>query len=499
QPGEKRQDFIFDSTPTLAIRRLATIFDSLLTPLNGRWHGLRSPIKELNDDPEVRKFYDDVTDILFQSRYRPRAGFAAQNFERWLGLSAFGTATLFIGDALGDGPNYRNVFLGELFFLQNIVGELDTVYRLYPLTAKMAAEEFGEDKLPEKVTAALENGKDAGKEFKFIHCVVPNPDHDPNRLHRDFMKFRSWTVSVEDKSVIREAGYNTFPYSTSRFFTSPGETYGRSPAIEMLPQIKVLHQERKTQIEAGHRAIAPPLLLRDDGVMNTVDIRAGGTIIGGIDENGNRTVLPLDMGSNLNLSFEMQLADRKMVNSAFFIDLFEILLDTPQMTATEFLGRAQEKGILLNPIIGRQMSEALGPLVEREIDILAQAGKLPELPPELVEADGDNNYEVEYTGPMARAQKAEGAVGAARTVQTGLDIAAFDPSVLDNYDFDRYIRITKEANGAEESLLRDPDEVKAIRAQREQIETAQALAQAAPGVAKAGLDDARTQKTLTEV
>ena len=44
------------------------------------------------------------------------------------------------------------------------------------------------------------------------------------------------------------------------------------------------------------------------------------------------------------------------------------------MTATEVLERAREKGALLAPTMGRQQSEALGPMIEREIDILVECG-----------------------------------------------------------------------------------------------------------------------------
>jgi hypothetical protein len=51
------------------------------------------------------------------------------------------------------------------------------------------------------------------------------------------------------------------------------------------------------------------------------------------------------------------------------------------MTATEVLERTREKGALLAPTTGRQQSKALGPMIEGELEILARAGALPELPP----------------------------------------------------------------------------------------------------------------------
>ena len=63
-----------------------------------------------------------------------------------------------------------------------------------------------------------------------------------------------------------------------------------------------------------------------------------------------------------------------------FYNETQILQDNPRMTATEVIERTREKGILLAPTVGRQQSEYLGPLVDREIDVLVEQGLLPPMP-----------------------------------------------------------------------------------------------------------------------
>jgi hypothetical protein len=77
---------------------------------------------------------------------------------------------------------------------------------------------------------------------------------------------------------------------------------------------------------------------------------------------------------------------RAIINDSFLVTLFQILIDSPQMTATEVLQRAQEKGALLSPTMGRQQSEFLGPTIERELDVLAQQGMIPPMPAILQQA-----------------------------------------------------------------------------------------------------------------
>src|SRR5437868_12237468 len=46
--GEKRNENVFDSTGSIGLSRFASILDSLLTPQNSQWHGLRASNKSLN-------------------------------------------------------------------------------------------------------------------------------------------------------------------------------------------------------------------------------------------------------------------------------------------------------------------------------------------------------------------------------------------------------------------------------------------------------------------
>ena len=176
---------------------------------------------------------------------------------------------------------------------------------------------------------------------------------------------------------------------------------------------------------------------------------------------------------------------RKVINDAFLVTLFQILVETPSMTATEVLQRAQEKGALLAPTIGRQQTEMLGPLIEREFDILDSQGLIPPLPPALIEAGGE--YEIEYVSPLSRAMKAEEGVGILRTLEMVQPIAAVDPGVMDNFNTDEITRILADTNGAPQRILRSENEIAGMRDQRGQQEAMQAGLSAAPQAADAAL------------
>lgn len=156
------------------------------------------------------------------------------------------------------------------------------------------------------------------------------------------------------------------------------------------------------------------------------------------------------------------------------------------MTATEVLERAQEKGMLLGPLMGRQQSEFLGPIIEREIDILAERGELPEMPDALIEAGGE--YKIEYESPLARAQRAEEGLAILRTIEGLTPLIGIRPDILDNYDLDELAQQFAEINGMPIKILHDDEARDAIREQRAEAEEAAAMVEAAPKVAGAAKD-----------
>jgi hypothetical protein len=484
-PGVKKNQELYDSTAAMACTKFAAAMESMLTPRNQRWHALTPMDKTLSRNRTARLWFEDANDVLFRYRYAPQANFASNQHEIYMGLGAFGTGCMYT-DTLYDfhrrpiGTRYRAVHLGEVFFAENHQGIIDTALRPFKFTARQAAQKWGADKLHEKIRDALE--KNPEQEFEFIHAVMPREDFAPGRLDVKGMPFASYFVCCSSKLVMEESGYHTFPYSISRYVVAPGEIYGRSPAMLALPDIKVLNEINKTTLKQGHRVVDPVLLAHDDGVLDSFSLKPGAINYGGVSADGRPLVHALPTG-NLSFAKDLTAEKRESINDAFLVTLFQILVDTPQMTATEVLERAREKGALLSPTMGRQQSEALGPMIHRELDILARAGLLPPMPPIVKQAMAE--YDVVYQSPLSRAQKAEEAAGTMRTIEFAVQAAANaqDPSILDPFDWDAIIPEVADINGMPTRFLRDAAAVAALRDGRNQDKEVAQLTQALPGAA----------------
>lgn len=478
--GDKRTEFIYDSTASLALNRFGAILDSLLTPRNQTWHRLVASNPYLNKRREVRLWFEEVNRILFKYRYASLANFASQNQQNYKSLGAYGTGCVFIDDLKNDlGVRYRNVHLSEIYFVENHQGIVDKAHRYFPLTARQAVQKWGE-KVPEKIREIGKNFPE--REFYFIHCVKPREEMDSNRKDYRGMPYASYYVSADEKVVMSEGGYTSFPYAISRYEQSDGEVYGRSPAMDVLPAIKTLNEEKKTVLKQGHRSVDPVLLAHDDGILDSFSLKPGAINSGGVSADGRPLVHALPVG-NIAIGKDLMDDERSLINDAFLVTLFQILVETPQMTATEVLERTREKGILLAPTIGRQQSEYLGPLIEREIDLLTRQGLIPPMPEIMREAEGE--YRIEYDSPLSRAQRAEEASGLMRTVETALQVVnvSQNQEPLDHFDWDVIIPEIAEIQGVPARWMRSVEQVQVIRQGRAQAAQNQELIQAGPSVA----------------
>ncbi len=484
-PGTKQTQQQVDATGMVALNRFGAICDSLLTPRNMVWHGLGSDNDDVQKNRDARLWFEQGTRTLFKERYAPLANFASQNQQQFQSLGAFGTGGVLIDQArdasgqLVKGLRYKAIPLGELFLRENHQGLVDGFIRWFRLTALQAVQQFGRDKLPETLVPSLEQNSQT--KFDFLHRVAPNRDYESGYLGPKGMKFSSYYVSVQGQCILGKGGYHSFPLAISRYEQAPMEVYGRSPAMMVLPALKTLNAEKRVFLKQGHRAGDPVLLTQDDGLID-VNMTPGAMNKGGMSPDGKPLIGVLPTGS-IQVTKEMMEEERNLINDVFLVTLFQILTESPQMSATEVIERTNEKGILIAPTLGRQQSEYLGPMIDRELDLLAYMNMLPPMPPILQQMQG--GYSVNYTSPLARAQRAQEAAGFMRTVDMATQVVNVtqDLSIMDNFDFDTALSDIAYIQSTPESWMADPKQIAAKRKSRSDAAAAQQQVQAAPAAA----------------
>lgn len=481
-PGVLRNTEVIDATGVIALTRFAAVLQSLLTPSGQKWHLLAPSDPTLKRHRAVREYFEEWTRILFEYRYAAKANYIGQKQDEYMGLGAFGTGPMYI-DRFRQfnerGLRYKAIPIFGVQIRENHQGLVDSVYRKFTFEARQAVQRFGPDNLPPVIAEDAKDAKRSDRPHWFIHCVKPREDYDGNRADLKGMRYVEYYVSLTEKFLVNEAGYDVFPFSCSRYLTGPGETLGRSPAMLCLPSLRTLNEQKKTMLKQGHKAVDPVMLIHDDGVMDTASVRPGGFISGGMNAEGRPLVGTLPVG-NIALGHEMMTMEKEIITDAFLISLFQLMVDSPQKTATEVVELAREKGVFLTPTLGRQESESLGPQIEREIDVLSKQGIGPPMPQILREAAGE--YKIEFDSPLSRMAKVGEASGFMRTVDWATEKAAAlqRPDILDSINWEVAIPELLENQSTPLRWINDPAKMQALAQSRAKQAQEQQMAEMAP-------------------
>lgn len=489
--GIKRTEKIFDATAPYANEQLASGLHGYLTSPALKWFKLITQRIELMKIKNVALWLEDVETKMYYVFNSVQANFHPQAHEMYLDLGAFGTSLMFVGE-LPNGIRYQTRPLSECYLKENDVGLIDTVYRKFEFTARQAAKAWGLENLPDGVKKALQD--QPHKKFTFIHAVGPRGERHLNDRRARNKPWASYYVNLDHKHLISVSGYDEFPYLAPRWSKVASETYGRSPAMTVLPDIKMINEMSKTVLKAAQKIVDPPLQLPDDGFLRPIR-----TIPGGLNyyRSGSQDrIEPIRTEARPDIGLEMMEQRRDAILRAFYVDWMQMPDDREgaHTTATWVLQRREEKMRLMGPMLSRMQNEFLGPLIERTFAIMMRAGVFPTPPQELSKAKLD----IEYQSPLASAQKASEAEGIGRMLALVSPFAEAKPEILENYNGDEIARYAAEIYNVPGRLVRSAEEVEESRQiQTEQMEQEQQQMQMAQ-MAATGKDAAAALKGVAD-
>jgi len=463
----------FDSTGMRSLPKYQSIIQRMLTPDGMRWVKYRSSNKDLMKIYDVRKYYDDLTNTMFQLRYDYSARFVQTRGQMYGSNGMYGCMPARIGWRKGPGRMtggfaYKAMPLRDVFICVDNDDRIDTIFWRFYLKARQFKKFFPDDTPPKHIADELAKpGGPSEDYYEFVQMAyyADTNDYDEHAIDIRRHPVRGVFICIKSKEYVGgEQGYRSMPLSCARTGLEAGDIYGTSPAMRALPAMGGASATKKSIIKSGQKAIDPVLLANDDGVLgNRFDNRPGRINYGGVDREGRMLVRALDHGGNFNPSKEILADDRSDVEDSFYVTIFKILEDQPDMKATVAVELIAQKTALLAPTMGECQAEDLGPWLQREIDLVTEYAphRLPEMPPELIEANGE--YELQFTSPMARGLTAEEDAGFMRMLEISGQIANVtqDPSVFKHYNLDVALPELAEHMSVPARWMATPDEVAA--------------------------------------
>ena len=474
--GDKRHDQIYDGTATHALELLAASLHGMLTSTTSAWFALKFRNDIIDQDDGASEWLEDCNKVMLQAF--ARSNFQQEIFELYHDLIAFGTAGMFIQNDSDDDLRFKTVHISELYISENQKGIVDTVIRKFILKARSIPDMFPKAELPHALADIVK--KKPQDDVVILHAVMPNEMGGiyENNINKPFT---SCYVHKSTGFLLSESGFNDFPYVVPRYLKASNEIYGRSPAMNALPDVKMLNTMSKVSIKAAQKQIDPPLMVPDDGFILPVR-----TVPGGLNyyRAGTRErIEPLNIGSNQPLGLQMEEQRRKAIRENFFVDQL-MTVAGQNMTATEVMQRTEEKMRILGPVLGRLQSELLQPLITRCFNILLKQNKFLQ-PPEFLQ---NQVIEIEYVSPIAKAQKSGDLSSIMRGIEVFGAVQQVSP-VFDYLDADGLVNHLKDVIGLPAKILKSRAEVEQIReerkAQQEQMQQMQSEMQMAETAGKA--------------
>lgn len=451
---------------------------SHLFPQGQNWIRVVSQNRDLQTDDNVVRALSSVTKKFVR-------GIEDSNFYEEMSqcidhCGYIGTTALYCEPTNKRILNFRSHYINQFFFCENYLGEVDTVIREFKLTARQALQQFGED-CPEDISKLAEDPRSSTKEFTFIHIVMPRQNFVPDSVEKTEKPIASYYISLTGNKLVLESGFDEMPYSVGRFYKTNYEKYGRSPALEVFTTLPLINRMEVSRIRGAERVSNPPWLAPNDGSVRRISNDQGSIIYWNA---GNPLSKPEQLRPMDNVIVNDQMIQKKEqeILDAFYVPLFNPLLDRQNMTAFESSERLNLSLQFLTPAVNRLNKYFVTPILERAFGIMYRAGMFPEL--EIEELSGAN-LEFDLVGKASIASRQIELFGTMTAMNQMMQIAQYKPEILDNVNEDKTARFIQEVNMVPIDLQLSEAEVDEIRGARaearmaaEQRANAQALSDA---------------------
>jgi hypothetical protein len=440
--------------------------------------------------------------------------FAESNFYNaiavfYFDLVVFGTATVLAYEDFETVVNFINPCLGEYYI--DIDGKYRpcVFYREFTMTVDAVVKEFGYDNCSNAVQKLFDDdgGANRTREIIVAHSIEPNDDGRGREFgFSDRFAYREvyweWGGSTSPQGgaanapgILRRSGYYEQVAITGRWDLVSNDPYGRSPGMDGLPDQKQVQLEQRRKAQAIDKMVNPPLVADIQLKNQPANLTPGGiTFVAGYTASGKP-----GFASVYDTKFPVQeiTADLMEVKSRLSQIFFNDVLRTASqyetrsnVTAVEWDLRKSESLVMLGPALERIDNEVLRPIIERVFAVAQRAGIIPPAPPELQ----GQMMTIDFVSMLAQAQQATRAQSIERVLTLAGNIVGVVPEAMDNIDVDYSLDKLSSLLNNDPKMIRSPDALAKIRADRakqaqaaQQADIAQKLSQGAKNLAGADM------------
>lgn len=454
--------------------------------------------RNIPDTKVNRDYFNEVSYRLNKSMTHVECGLSLCLTEYMRDEVVFGTCGIGCFEPQSIDTSSDCHFLFQAWDIKRMVidegqnGFVNRVFYEREETIENAAMEFGVENLSKKSQDAYaKGGASLLLKINILHAIEPRYDRDPDGEASFDMPVSSRYIELGENKLIKESGYPRMPVFVGRLMKNIREKYGRSFAMDALPDVLELNAIREMEIIATEKLLDPPLGVLDDGRLgaNTIDTSAGAVTVFNISGRiGNQPpVFPLNTVGDMKPTKDRIEELKQSVSDHFMIDRLLDLNNETEMTAFEVSERQKLRAFVLNPLFSRQIVEVFSPLVHYCFNMELERGylgvfpfseahqrsllfgdKILVIPPDIASAmlRGEQVYDIKYLTPAVRMMKAQLASGIITTWKFLNDVAQAQPEIYDVVDEDMSAKLIAEYSGAPSDIIRSDEMTGQIRTAR---------------------------------
>ncbi len=454
--GNVYADHLYTSYPLVASRELSDMIGSLLRPKSSQWSRM-ALLDERYEDHAAKQWMQHTDSLMRRAMYNPVAMFQRATKEADRDYVNFGNAVISIEpNKSKNGLLYRNWHLRDVAWSESAWGVIDSKYCKRKLTIRQLKQLFGE-----KCHSSVKEAQDENKEINVLHVVVPNSQYGIKTNLKNVSLYIDMDNSHEMECLPLATDYYIIP----RWATISGSQYAYSPAmIAGLPDARLFQDMTRTILEAGEKAVNPPMIAQEEAIRSDISIFAGGItyVDSDYNERMGEVLRPLNIDkSGIPLGLEMCDRTQQALAKALYLDKFSLPVYN-EMTAREATIRNEEHIRSIMPIFEPMEEEYSAKLCQETFDVMWRMGWLGsiyDIPQSMQQA---REYQFKFISPISMGEDGRKTSQFMSVLEVIQAAASISPSFVNVVDINKAGRSAIQAIGATEDWLNSEEQVAAM-------------------------------------
>lgn len=474
QLGYEYASNVMTSYPLLCARDLGDQIGSMLRPTNKQWSHM-IPKNEASEQNEVQRWLERADTAMRRAMYAPAALFSQATKQGDHDFASFGQCAISVEmNRHASDLLYRCWHLRDICWMENQDGQICFIARKWKPGARDLVRMFP-GKLDQKILDLAD--KKPFEEVPVMHIVCEAELLDKDARGKPYF---SMFYDCQNEKPIETTAVFSKIYVIPRWQTVSGSQYAFSPAtIVALPEARLLQAMTLTLLEAGEKAVNPPMVATVGVVKSDIELFAGGRtwVDEMYDERLGEALRPLNQDlRGLPLSQEMRADTRGILQSCFYLNKLRPFTPSsdPQMTAFQAGQIVADYIRNALPLFEPMEMNYNGELCMETFGLMRRAGAFgSELDmPKIIRASG---VQFQFESPLHDAIKAQKGHKFLEVSQLIAQAVALDKSVVNLPDAKVALRDALDGIGAPAKWVRSEAQVEEMDKKQAQDAAAQAM------------------------